>query len=341
MEVGLADGDTVTCTYTNTFHPPPVGLTVRKITQGGVGSFPMEVTGFDPFSLTTTDQGTPAEKTLQAEAGSTHTITETLPDSNQGTWVLAKTPSCEGQPQRVRRGRGARSTASITVTLPQRGGTVCTFVNRFIPDGRITIRKVTQGGTATATFYVEPQPQTEPPRRFVQQATTTAPDTPATAGPVEPTDSTRRIPLGTYTIQELAPFADNGTWDLTAVVCDGVQPEPAAAGAIQVQLTENHPAVDCTFTDVLARIVRRVRTSVEVVAATTLRKRPVRRVVTASRTVAVSPGRRLPIVQTRGTDPRQVPLLGRSRRTRVVGVSGSTSVTSRAVAVPRLRTVTR
>ena len=252
VEVGLADGDTVTCTYTNTFHPPPVGLTVRKITEGGVGSFPMTVSGLSPFTLTTSQVGTPAEKTLQAEAGSTHTITETLPESNQGTWVLAKAPSCEGQPQRVRRGRGARSTAGITVTLPQRGGTVCTFVNRFIPDGRITIRKVTQGGTATATFYVEPQPQTEPPRRAVQQATTTAPDTPATARPVAPADSTARIPLGTYTIQELAPFADNGTWELTAVVCDGVQPKPAAAGAIQVQLTEDDPAVDCAFTDALA-----------------------------------------------------------------------------------------
>jgi uncharacterized repeat protein (TIGR01451 family) len=250
VEVALADGDTVTCTYTNTHRPPPVGLTVQKITRGGVGTFPMSVSGLGSFELTTTQPGTPAEKTLSAEPGSTHTITETLPESDTGTWT-AESITCKGVRQRLLRS-GARSTASATVTLPQTGGTVCTFVNRFIPAGRITIRKLTRGGTATATFYVEPQPQVEPPKRFVQRATTTAPDTPATALPVDPADSTVRIPLGTYTIQELAPFVDNGTWNLVAVLCDGVEPEPAAAGAIRVELTRADPEVECTFTDRLA-----------------------------------------------------------------------------------------
>src|SRR5689334_24765127 len=38
-----SDGDTVTCTFTNTFRPPQVGLVVRKVTRGGVGSFPFTV----------------------------------------------------------------------------------------------------------------------------------------------------------------------------------------------------------------------------------------------------------------------------------------------------------
>ena len=53
VDVDLVDGDVVTCTFTNTFIPP-VGLVVRKITRGGFGSFPIDVSGFAPFTLTTT-----------------------------------------------------------------------------------------------------------------------------------------------------------------------------------------------------------------------------------------------------------------------------------------------
>ena len=135
------------------------------------------------------------------------------------------------------------------MTLPQTGSQVCTFTNRFIPDGVIRIHKVTRGGTATATFYVQPQFGT--PVRRIQRATTTAPGTPALAEPATPADATTALPLGPYTIQELSPFVDNGTWNLVAVVCDGVEPEPAAGGAIQIALTADDPEIDCTFTDEL------------------------------------------------------------------------------------------
>ena len=38
--IDLAAGDTVTCTYTNAPAPTAGALIVRKITQGGVGTFP-------------------------------------------------------------------------------------------------------------------------------------------------------------------------------------------------------------------------------------------------------------------------------------------------------------
>jgi len=249
VTVGLVDGDVVTCVFTNAFVPPTVGLVVRKVTRGGVGSFGFTVSGFDPFTLTTTQAGTPAQRTLNAAPGSTHTITETLPDSDRGTWA-AESATCSGAPVRPALTRST-SRASITVTVPAAGaGLVCTFTNRFTPNGVIRIHKVTRGGTATATFYVEPQFGT--PRRFVQRATTTAPDTPATARPVNPIDATTALPLGEYSIQELAPFVDNGTWNLVAVLCDRARPAPAAAGAIVVELTADDPEVDCTFTDELA-----------------------------------------------------------------------------------------
>jgi uncharacterized repeat protein (TIGR01451 family) len=254
VEVLLSDGDTVTCTYTNTFKPPQVGLVVRKISRGGVGTFPFTVSGFDPFTLTTTAPGTPVQKTLSAEAGSTHTITETLPASDKGTWVF-ESAFCGGDPVTRRRTRRAGDTASITVTIPEAGQSVppsqvCTFTNRFIPNGVIRIHKVTRGGTATATFYVQPVSGT--PLRRIQHATTTAEDVPAVAQPDTPADGTQHLPLGAYTIQELNPFIDNGTWNLVAVVCDQVEPEPAAGGAIQIELTPDDPEVDCTFTNELA-----------------------------------------------------------------------------------------
>jgi hypothetical protein len=246
VDVDVVDGDVVTCTFTNTFIPP-VGLVVRKITRGGSGSFPIDVSGFTRFTLTTTQAGTPAQKTLDAQPGSTHTITETLPASDAGTWV-AESAACGGATVPLVR-RDNPDTAQITVTLPQTGSQVCTFTNRFIPDGVIRIHKVTRGGTATATFYVQPQFGT--PVRRIQRATTTAAGTPALAEPATPADATTALPLGPYTIQELSPFVDNGTWNLVAVVCDGVEPEPAAGGAIQIALTADDPEIDCTFTDEL------------------------------------------------------------------------------------------
>jgi Domain of unknown function DUF11 len=246
VDVDLVDGDVVTCTFTNTFVPP-VGLVVRKITRGGFGSFPIDVSGFDPFTLTTTATVNPAQRTLDAQPGSIHTITETLPASNAGTWV-AESAACGGATVPLLERNS--DTAQITVTMPQTGSRVCTFTNRFVPNGVIRIHKVTLGGTATATFYVEPQFGT--PRRRVLRATTTAAGTPALAEPVTGADATTALPLGAYTTQELAPFVDDGTWNLVAVVCDGVRPTPAAGGAIRITLTPDDPEVDCTFTDELA-----------------------------------------------------------------------------------------
>ena len=249
VDVDLVDGDVVTCTFTNTFIPP-VGLVVRKITRGGSGSFPIDVSGFAPFTLTTSATGTPARADVgRRSPGSTHTITETLPASDAGTWV-AESAACGGSTVAVvRRSR----TAQIEVTMPQTGSQVCTFTNRFIPNGVIRIRKVTRGGTASATFYVQPEFGT--PTRFVQTATTTAPEVPALARPQSSADATNRLPLGVYSIQELSPFEENGrTWNLVAVVCDGFVPEASSSGAIEVTLTEADPEVDCTFTDELASV---------------------------------------------------------------------------------------
>lgn len=74
---------------------------------------------------------------------------------------------------------------------------MCTFTNRFTPAGRITLHKITLGGTASTRFQVRPEfGETRPERE--QLATTTMP-----GEPVEATgDDLAEIPIGQYSIQE-------------------------------------------------------------------------------------------------------------------------------------------
>ena len=52
-DISLANGDTVTCTYTNALRPTAGVLLLRKISENGVGTFPFTVTGLDSaFSAT-------------------------------------------------------------------------------------------------------------------------------------------------------------------------------------------------------------------------------------------------------------------------------------------------
>ena len=45
-QIHLAAGDHATCVYHNAYVPPPGGLTIRKVTRGGVGTFSYAVTAF-------------------------------------------------------------------------------------------------------------------------------------------------------------------------------------------------------------------------------------------------------------------------------------------------------
>ena len=54
----------MTCTYTNQYVPPPGGLTIRKVTRGGVGQFTFDVTpvgggAVHMVTATTTQQNVP------------------------------------------------------------------------------------------------------------------------------------------------------------------------------------------------------------------------------------------------------------------------------------------
>ena len=106
----------------------------------------------------------PADKIADLRAG-TYTVTETTPPDVGGTWSLDSVTV----PARRREGgsrRRARSRSSWS------SGTVCTFYNRFTPAGRITLRKITLGGTGTTRFQVRPGVRRARPEHE-QVATTT------------------------------------------------------------------------------------------------------------------------------------------------------------------------
>jgi len=240
--VRLGAGDTVTCTYTDRLTPPAAGLSLSKITEGGIGRFAWTVT--DPSgteapqtaSATTVRPGveqtaTPAE--LSFPAG-TYAIAEDQPESDRGRWSLAAV-TCDGQT--------VDETDPVPVTLLPGSGTHCTFTNRFTPNGVIRIHKRTYGRGGTAGFVISPQVVREPYQLRQSATTRESGDIALARG-----DDTSALPLGRYVIQETEPRTTAGSWTLEAVVCNG-RPVPSEQGAVSIDLTPRHPRVDCTFTN--------------------------------------------------------------------------------------------
>jgi hypothetical protein len=112
-----------------------------------------------------------------------------------------------------------------------------------VPNGRIVIDKVTARGVGTFGFLISPR--AEPERVFEQSATTEEPGRLTRARG----DRLRRLRLGRYVIQELAPDADDGTWSLRLVICDG-RVVPAVEGRVTIRLTARDPVKRCGFLNV-------------------------------------------------------------------------------------------
>jgi uncharacterized repeat protein (TIGR01451 family) len=244
-DIHLAEGDHATCVYHNAYVPPPGGLTIRKVTFGGVGTFsytvtPSPTTGeVHQAQATTTQPGVPVDAvpSLLDLAPGHYVIAEQKPTSPDGRWHLRHV-SCNG---------ANRSTAKpFGVDIVSGESVVCTFVNSFVPRGSISIAKITEGGVGTASFVVTPA--TGPPTPHLQNATTTSPGVAAEAKPQTPADATGNLRLGTYHIVEQPPLSSTGDWALTAVVCNGVT-VPFAQGTATIELTSKVPQVHCVFTN--------------------------------------------------------------------------------------------
>ena len=241
--VALEPGDDVVCTYKNTFRRPPSGLTLRKVSTGGTGEFDFDIDGegntIPNAFARTVEPGLstlvkPADEIADLPTG-TYTVEETTPPDIGGTWAL---DHVECLPDVAKQDREGDKVSIIVVKGP---GTVCTFYNRFTPAGRITLRKITLGGTATTRFQVRPLFGESRPERE-QIATTTEEGV-----PVEATgDSLEKLPIGTYSILET--IGGPNRWETASVVCDGI-PVPSVKGQFELELTNANPERDCTVTN--------------------------------------------------------------------------------------------
>jgi uncharacterized repeat protein (TIGR01451 family) len=238
--IALAAGDTVTCTYRDGLQPPPSGLQLGKVTLGTTGSTAFRVSSSilsADATVTTTQPGRPVFLVLPPIPPGNYAITETPRDEPGGHWVRSQ----------VRCGGRIVPPLSdpFTLTVPTGAGVACVYFNEFRPTGAIRVRKITEGGTATAAFAIRPL-DADPPVVYQQQARTTRQGSAVLATG----DDTTGIPIGAYDIQETEPTADPGRgWRLESVTCDGV-PVGSAQGRIRILLTDDDPTADCTFTNV-------------------------------------------------------------------------------------------
>lgn len=243
--IGLVATENVTCTYTNTYVPPPGGLTIRKVTTGGVGTFSFVVKPASGQShvvrATTAEPGVPVDAvpSLTSLPPGTYTIRELPAHSPAGVWKLVAA-HCGDLTE--------STTKPIKVVISSGVHTACIFKNQFTPRGSISIAKITQGATGTTGFLVSSRSGTQ--MQYLQHATTTATGVPANAVPATPADATDNLRLGTYAITEQFPASTPaGGWTLDSIVCNGVL-EPFDEGTVQVTLTAAQPHVHCTFTNI-------------------------------------------------------------------------------------------
>jgi hypothetical protein len=248
VEVDLAEGDTVRCTFVNTATRPPVGqLLLRKVTRGNVGAFDFDVDEIDgPLSgrrtIETELEGIAQDAPpLTGLVPGDYSVTETLPSSNAGRWRLVRVVCGEA---RVPIDDGNR----IQTTVPSTGGQTCTFTNRFRHAGAIRISKETLGGVGTTRFQI--RPLADPGTEYKKIATTREPGVPVRAVGAR----TSAIPLGAYRIQETtsSEVGDDGLWHLVRVECDGAA-KSSEGGRVLVRLTADNPRIHCRFVNRLVR----------------------------------------------------------------------------------------
>jgi Domain of unknown function DUF11 len=237
--ITLGAEDVVTCTYTDEYAPPAQGLEIRKVTENGVGAFDFTVEpasggGVEKAVATTEQEGVAVDakpSPLDLDPGR-YRVVEDLPASDSGHWKIARA-QCGGEEVPVEDG-------GVTVTVTPREVESCTFTNRFVPKGSITISKITRGGVGTTGFEVESV--ADPEASFLQLATTTEEGVAVRAEGA----STDRLKLGEYAITESPPAPGKGEWELLEVRCDG-KVVPFAEGRIEIRLRADDPHRNCVF----------------------------------------------------------------------------------------------
>ena len=278
--VRVGDGATVRCDYVNRDTPKTTGdLTVSKVTEGGTGSFPVQIT--DPngavtdLTATTTDALVP-ELVGSTTAGATGdwTVRETLPaPTSLGRWETASV-QCNGAdvPFSTSPAGGGATFVTATRTITAGETVDCFIANRFDPGGELTITKTSLDGTGTFVFPVLRGDQFDgdqhPSDAFtVYGATTAAAGDPTSAAPLAGRAPLTHLPVGagpasTYYLSELSPpETATGTWRTTAVGCRDLDTGATVPitiyqdiRVVAVALTAAHPRVGCSATNALVAV---------------------------------------------------------------------------------------
>jgi uncharacterized repeat protein (TIGR01451 family) len=242
----LVAGEHVTCVYTNSYVPARGGLTIRKVTPGGIGQFGYTVTpasgngsAHHAHATTTTAKvAVDAQPSPLSLPPGRYQIRESRPTTSEGRWRLLQV-RCDGKSIAV--------SGPVDIDIASGEAVTCTFLNGFVPSGSISIAKVTEGATGMASFLV--LPAHDPAVQYRQSATTTVAGHASPAVPDTPADDTAHIRLGTYRIVEESPASGPaGGWELTKVNCNGVL-VPFDEGTVQLTLTRTQPSAHCVFTD--------------------------------------------------------------------------------------------
>ena len=144
--ITLAAHDTVTCTYTNAPSDTVGTVTLNKRTLGATGGpFTFSTSGTTIGSARTTTEGASVPVgTAHLDLGS-HTVTETVPTSADGTWTLTGA-DCDGTPVKT-----DPTTRSFPIEVTTTGLT-CTVTNTFHAVPRPTAT-ASSSGTATGTGH--------------------------------------------------------------------------------------------------------------------------------------------------------------------------------------------
>jgi uncharacterized repeat protein (TIGR01451 family) len=237
VSIRLAAGDTVTCTYVDELNPPKGALLIRKVTEDGTGTFDFRVLGSGDKAVKTLRIKTNAEdkpayaQPLVVDPGQ-YRVVEHSPRDPRGEWHTVSA-NCNGEAE--------KSADEATVSISESSGAVCTFTNRLVHPGRITIRKEAIGGTGSAGFQITSPAY--PTRALNQTAVVKKERSPVLAKG----DASRGLPFGTYVIQESAGHGtDPSKWSLVEVICDG-KALPFSQGRAVVHLSQHDPSANCRF----------------------------------------------------------------------------------------------
>ena len=245
VDIHLAAGDHATCVYHNAYVPPHSGLTIRKVTFGGVGTFSYTVTAFpDPRRgpprrrRRPPARGDGRRRPIASRPGA-RSLCDRRAEANVTRRALAPA-SCELQrcepidDQAVpRRGRHRRASRL--------------HVRQQVRPARLDLDREDHRGQHRDCL-VQGRACGGPPAQYLQTATTTTPGVAADATPNRPVDATDHLGLGTYHIVEQPPLTSAGDWTLTSVVCNGVA-IPFAQGTATIELSRKISDVHCVFTD--------------------------------------------------------------------------------------------